>query len=89
MNEDYRLSKVEILFHQKKFKEAEKALSDLLSEDSNNIHYLSLLAEIYLQQDKNDEANSIIRIHFNGLIDVIFGIAQPFLLNCNERFDIE
>ncbi len=60
MNEDYRLSKVEILFHQKKFKEAENTLSDLLSEDSNNIHYLSLLAEIYLRQDKNDLANSII-----------------------------
>ncbi len=60
MNEDYRLSKVEILFQQKKFKEAEKVLSDLLSEDSNNIHYLSLLAEIYLRQDKNDLANSII-----------------------------
>lgn len=60
MTEDNRLSKVEILIQQKKFGEAEKLLSDLLTEDSNNIHFLSLLAEVYLQQDKFDNANSII-----------------------------
>jgi len=60
MTEDYRLSKVEILIQQKKFGEAEKLLSDLLTEDSNNIHFLSLLAEVFLQQDKFDNANSII-----------------------------
>lgn len=60
MTEDNRLSKVEILIQQKKFTEAEKILSDLLGEDSNNIHFLSLLAEVNLQQDKFDNANSII-----------------------------
>ena len=60
MTEDYRLSKVEILIQQKKYKEAEKILVDLLSEDPNNIHFLSLLAEVNLQQDKFHEANSII-----------------------------
>jgi tetratricopeptide (TPR) repeat protein len=60
MTKDNRLSKVEILIQQKKFAEAEKILSDLLGEDSNNIHFLSLLAEVNLQQDKFDNANSLI-----------------------------
>ena len=60
MTEDNRLSKVEILIQQKKFQEAESILSDLLTEDSNNIHFLSLLAEVNFQQDKFDDANSII-----------------------------
>lgn len=60
MTEDNRLSKVEILIQQKKFQAAESILSGLLTEDSNNIHYLSLLAEVNLQQDKFDNANSII-----------------------------
>jgi tetratricopeptide (TPR) repeat protein len=60
VTEDIRLSKVEILIQQKKFAEAEKVLSDLLSDDSNNIHFLSLLAEVNLQQDKFDKANYII-----------------------------
>lgn len=60
MREDNRLSKVEILIQQKKFSAAEKLLSDLLREDSNNIHFLSLLAEVNLQQDKFENANSII-----------------------------
>ena len=60
MIEDHRLSKVEILIQQDKFSEAEKILSNLLSEDPNNIHFLSLLAEVNLQQDKFDNANQII-----------------------------
>ncbi|AUC15819.1 hypothetical protein BTO06_11965 [Tenacibaculum sp. SZ-18] len=60
MKEEKRLSKVEILIQQKKFGEAEKLLSELLTEDSNNIRFLTLLAEVYLQQDKFDNANSII-----------------------------
>lgn len=60
MTEENRLSKVEILIQQKKFGEAEKLLSDLLTEDSNNIQFLALLAEVYLQQDKFDNANSIV-----------------------------
>ncbi len=64
MTEDHRLSKVEILIQQKKFQEAEKILSDLLTGDSNNIHYLTLLAEVYLQQDKFENANIIIENAF-------------------------
>lgn len=60
MTEDNRLSKARFLIQQKKFQEAERILSDLLSADSNNIHFLSLLAEVSLQQDKFDNANSII-----------------------------
>lgn len=60
MTEDNRVSKVEILIQQKKYSEAEKVLSDLLAEDSNNIHYLSLLAEVNLQQDKFDQATHIV-----------------------------
>jgi len=60
MTEDHRLSKVEILIQQKKFGAAEKLLSDLLTEDSNNIYVLSLLAEVYLQQDQFEKANKII-----------------------------
>lgn len=60
MSEEYRLLKVEILFQQQKFAEAQRMLSDLLSEDPNNIHFLSLLAEVYLQQDSFDKATTII-----------------------------
>ena len=60
MTEDFRISKVEILNQLKKLKEAERLLSDLLSEEPNNIHFLSLLAEINLRQDKFDLANKII-----------------------------
>lgn len=58
--EDNRLSKVDILIQQKKFTEAEKILADLLSENSNNIHFLSLLAEVNLQQEKFENATNII-----------------------------
>ncbi len=57
---DFRLSKVEILIQQKKFSEAEKILTDLLSREPNNISFLYFLAEVYLQQDKFDEATRII-----------------------------
>jgi tetratricopeptide (TPR) repeat protein len=60
MTEDNRLSKVEILIQQKKFADAEKILSNLLTGEPNNIHYLSLLAEVNLQQDKFDKAISIV-----------------------------
>ncbi len=60
MNEDNRLSKIEILIQQNKFIEAEKVLKNLLSEYPNNVQYLSLLSEVYLQQDKCDFANEII-----------------------------
>ena len=82
MTEDNRLSKVEILIQQKKFAEAEKILSDLLGEDSANIHFLSLLAEVYLQQGKFDNANSI--------IDNAIGISPdaPYLFYIKSRIAI-
>lgn len=66
MEDDIRLSKVEILIQQQKYADAEKILSDLLANDSNNTHFLYLLAEVNLQQDKYDNAYSIIN-HAIGL----------------------
>ena len=60
MVEDYRLSKIDILFDQKRYAEAEHILRDLLAEDVNNVHYLSLFAEVNLQLDKADTAKEII-----------------------------
>jgi len=60
MTKDNRHLKVEFLIQKKKFADAEKVLSDILTEDSNNIHFLSLLAEVNLQQDKFDKADNII-----------------------------
>lgn len=58
--EDFRLSKVEILIQQNKYTEAQKILSDLLTEEPNNIQYLSLMAQVFLRQDKYDNAISIL-----------------------------
>ena len=60
MTEDHKLAKVDILIQQNKFDEAERLLSDLLAQDSNNVYMLSLLAEIKLQQDNYPQANRII-----------------------------
>lgn len=60
MVEDYRLSKVEVLLGQKRYAEAERMLHDLLAEDVNNIHYLSLLAEVSLQLEKYKTAQEIV-----------------------------
>ncbi|WP_340065734.1 tetratricopeptide repeat protein [Ascidiimonas aurantiaca] len=60
MIENSILSKVEILIQQKKFREAERILLDLLKEDPNNINFLSLLAEVNFQQDKLENATTLI-----------------------------
>jgi len=60
MIEDNRLSKVDILIQQNRFDEAEKILTVLLSEEPNNIYYLSVLAEVHLQKDNLDISNRII-----------------------------
>lgn len=57
---DVRISKVEILLRQGKLDEAEQLLKELLSGDTNNILFLSLLAEVHLQQDKVDSARNIV-----------------------------
>lgn len=60
MTGDNRLSKVDILVHQKRYPEAENILKVLLSAEPHSIHFLSLLAEVNLQQDKFATASSII-----------------------------
>lgn len=49
---DSNVSRAELLIEQKRYKEAEKILKDLLTQDASNAYLLYLLAEIYLQQDK-------------------------------------
>lgn len=60
MAEDFRLSKVGLLIQQRKLDEAQRILNDLLSEDPNDIYYISLMAEVQLQQGKFDVARSLI-----------------------------
>lgn len=60
MVEDYKISKVEILIDQKKFDEAERMLRDLLAQEVNNVYYLTLLAEVKLQQGEEATAREII-----------------------------
>ena len=83
MTEDNRLSKVAILVQQKKFTEAEKLLAELLGEEPNNIHLLSLLAEVNLQQDKFDQANT--------LTDSAIGLSPdaPYLYYIKSRIAIQ
>jgi tetratricopeptide (TPR) repeat protein len=49
-----------MLFQTKRFDEAEKLLQKLLAGDANNVYYLSLMAEIKIQQDKPKEAEDLI-----------------------------
>lgn len=58
--EDKRISQVEILLLQKRFKEAETVVKELLTGDAANTYYLSLLAEIYLQLDRYKQALQLI-----------------------------
>ena len=83
MEEDNRIYKVEILIQQSKYAEAEKVLSELLSEDSNNVHFLLLLAEVNLQQDKYDNANTII----NNAIGISPDV--PYLFYIKSRIAIQ
>ena len=83
MNEDHRLTKVEILLQQKKYSEAERVLKELLFEDSNNIHFLSLLAEVNLQQDKFEEAKNIIDNAIGRSPD------SPFLFYTKSRIALQ
>lgn len=60
MFENTDLAKIDILFQQQKFVEAERILKDLLAQDASNVYYLSLLAEANLQQDKYEVAEQVI-----------------------------
>jgi tetratricopeptide (TPR) repeat protein len=81
--EDNRLSRVEMLIQHKKFNEAETLLANLLREESNNIHYLSLLSEVFLEQDKSDQALEMI----NNAIGL--SPDHPFLFYIKSRILIQ
>jgi tetratricopeptide (TPR) repeat protein len=83
MIQDPRLSKVSILLNQQKYAEAGQILKDLLAQDPNNIHYLSLLAEVHLQQDQYDAANK--------LIDNAIGLGpdEPHLFYIKSRIALQ
>jgi len=83
MNEDIRISKVNILIQQKKFAEAEKILKTSLAQDANNIHLLSLLAEVNLQQGNLELATSIINQAIGLSPDT------PYLFYIKSRIAIE
>ena len=83
MTEDHKLAKVDILIQQNKFDEAERLLSDLLAQDSNNVYMLSLLAEIKLQQDNYPQANRII----NNAIGLSPDTAYLFFIK--SRIDLQ
>ena len=58
--EDLRLSKVDILIQQEKYREAETILKDLLATDTHNTAFLALLAQVYLCMDETEMANTVI-----------------------------
>lgn len=91
MTEDHRLSRLSILIDQKKFAEAKKILSDLLTEDPNNTDFLSVLAEINLQQDKVDEAERFIdnAIGLSPDSSHLFYIKSRIALQKNNLSDAE
>lgn len=60
MNEDIRISKIDILLNQQKYAEAEKAVKEILAENPINPHLLSILAEVFLHQGKFDEAHNAV-----------------------------
>ncbi len=82
MFEDHRFSKIEILIRQQRYSDAEKILSELLTEDPNNIRVLSLLAESHLLQNKFETAYR--------LIDSAIGLSPdvPYLFYIKTRIAI-
>ncbi|MDQ3051679.1 MAG: tetratricopeptide repeat protein [Bacteroidota bacterium] len=57
---DAGINKVQLLFQQQKYHEAEKLLKDLLSSDPNDVYLLAMLAEIHLIQNNPQSASSLI-----------------------------
>jgi tetratricopeptide (TPR) repeat protein len=64
------LQRAEILVNQGKYEDAERLLKDLLINDPNDVHVLTLLSEVKLQQGKVEEADR--------LINVAIGISPDF-----------
>lgn len=58
--EDMRFNRAEVLFEQKRFKEAEEILRELLREDPNDVNCLAFLAEAVIQRDDHAEALEIV-----------------------------
>jgi tetratricopeptide (TPR) repeat protein len=83
MTDNPRLAKVSILLSQQKYNEAGQLLKELLAEDANDIRYLTLLAEVYLQQGKPDAARTV--------IDSAIGLApgEPHLFYIKSRIALE
>ncbi len=60
MNNNDNLARLEILITQRRYAETELLLKDLLTQESDNIYYLSMFAEVNLQQDKPEIAREVI-----------------------------
>lgn len=80
---DTRLSRALILFEQSRYKEAEKILKNMLSEDADNIELLSIFAEVNLQQNKIDIAQEVIENAIGLAPDV------PNLFYTKSRIEIQ
>lgn len=83
MTDNPRLSRVTILLSQQKYKEAGQILRELLAEEPYDIRYLTLLAEVHLQQGQLDNARQI--------IDNAIGLApdEPHLFYIKSRIAAE
>lgn len=55
-----QFDRIHILLQQKKFTEAERIVKDMLIQDPHDVYLLSLMSELCLQQDKIDQAASLI-----------------------------
>jgi Flp pilus assembly protein TadD len=60
MQED-QFSRINILFQQRNYKQAEKSLKTMLSSDPNDVDMLSLLAEVYIHLERYDDGMRIIK----------------------------
>lgn len=57
--EDNRFAHAVLLYNQRRYADAEKALRDILAGDPQQGHALHLLAATYLQQDRHAEARNV------------------------------
>ncbi len=55
-----QLSRAQLLINQKRYREADKILTELLSLDPNNIHILASLSEVALEMDNAEKAQNLI-----------------------------
>ncbi len=79
------LSRAQLLIEQKKYKEAEKILKSLLSQDPNNVWGLLFLGEVYLQEDQNELALKVV----NNAIGIAPDEAHLFHLRSRVHMQLE